>query len=107
MSEWGANFGKRRDQITEDVGKRIEHNARDLAPSDSGELRASIVTRLEKRGRSSKLEHRMPGKYAPIEFGSRRGHTAQRFMARSFAKGLDDLERGLLDGIESDLLGGR
>ena len=91
---------------------RAEERAQDLAPVKTGELRASIQGTVRATGTGkiagggSRIFLSAPRKYAPVEFGSRRGHRAQRFLERAMLRTLDELERDLADDLERTLIKG-
>lgn len=82
-----------------------EERAKELAPVETGELRDSIRGDLEGVGTGrtvggARVFLSAPRKYAPIEFGSRRGHRAQRFLERGMIESLDEIEREMGDALE-------
>lgn len=92
-------------EVLRDGAERAEDRARELAPVETGELRDSIRGDVEGVGTGRhvggvRIFLSAPRKYAPIEFGSRRGHVAQRFLERGMMQTLDDLEDEMGDALE-------
>lgn len=105
-----GRFAAVRDGVLDLVRLEAEKAARSYAPSKTGELRASIRGLLEGTGtgrsvRGPRVFLTAPRKYAPIEFGSRRGHRAQRFLERGMGDAADYAEREMADEIASLLTG--
>lgn len=99
-------------EIMVEAAKHGETRAKGYAPVDTGELRANIQGTVEARGTGSatsqsRLFLSAPAKYAPIEFGSRRGHRAQRFLERGMEDAIDYLEREVLRQIPDLIIKGR
>lgn len=93
-----------------DTARKMEARAKRYAPVETGELRASIRAAITAGGTGrgvmgQRVFLTCPGKYAPIEFGSRRGHVAQRFLERAMHDELDDLEQEIADTWEDALVG--
>jgi len=89
-----------------------ERRAKGYAPVKTGELKAAIKGTTQGTGTGSKMGGaRMfisaPSKYAPVEFGSRRGHRAQRFIERGMFDALEWLEKEVLDDLEDLMIKGK
>ena len=89
-----------------------EKRAKGYAPVKTGNLKASIkgTTRGTGTGSSvggAKMFISAPSKYAPVEFGSRRGHRAQRFLERGMFDALEWLEKEVLDDLEDLMIKGK
>jgi len=107
-----GQFVKVRDSVLLKAAKHGEKKARGYAPVDTGELRANIEGRTEGVGTGRRVSRARvflsaPRKYAPIEFGSRRGHRAQRFLERGLSDALDFAAERIADDIEDLLIKGK
>lgn len=100
------------DAVLVKVAKYAERRAKGYAPVDTGRLKAGIRGHTEGVGTGSRMGRQRvflsaPYRYAPIEFGSRRGHRAQRFLERGMFDALDYMERELADEIADLLIKGK
>lgn len=107
-----GRFAAVQGEIMQEVATYTETRAKGYAPVDKGELRASIRGGTEGVGTGRTVSRprlflTAPGKYAPIEFGSWRGHRAQRFLERAMEDGVKRLEERLLKDIPDLLLKGQ
>jgi hypothetical protein len=96
--------------VLHEGAERAEARAKQYAPVVTGELRASIVGGVEGLGTGrgvggGRMFLTAPRKYAPIEFGSVRGHRAQRFLERGMMDTLDELEEQMGDALEGAFAG--
>ena len=101
-----------RNDILRRAAEYGEKRAKAYAPVETGELRASIQGTTRGTGTGQKVNQpriflSAPSKYAPIEFGSRRGHRAQRFLERAHEDTIEWLERELVEEITDLLIKGR
>lgn len=106
-----GRFVEVRDSLVDRAAAYGEERAKGYAPIETGELRASIegTTRATGTGKQSRAELFLsaPYKYAPIEFGSRRGHRAQRFLERAMDDAVDWFEEQAAEEIADLLIKGR
>lgn len=101
-----------RNDIIERAAEFGEKRAKGYAPVLTGELRANIQGTTRGTGTGARVDRprlflSAPSKYAPIEFGSRRGHRAQRFLERAMDDALRKLEADLRKDITDLLIKGR
>lgn len=99
--------------LLEKAAKYAELKARAYAPVRTGRLRANIrgTTGATGTGRTTTQGGRVflsaPYEYAPVEFGSIRGHNAQRFLERAMNDALEWMTRRAEREIEDLILRGR
>ncbi len=100
-----------RNDLLQRAAEYGQRRARGYAPVKTGELRASIEGTTTGtgtgKGQPSRLFISAPRKYAPVEFGSRRGHRAQRFLERGMEDAIKWFEQHAADEIEDLLIKGK
>lgn len=105
-----GRFAQVRDSVLADAAEVGKKAAQGFAPVKTGELRASIEGTVQGtgtgQGRGLRVYLSAPGKYAPIEFGSVRGHVAQRFLERGMAVAAEHAEAELAERLERLFLRG-
>ena len=107
-----GQFRATRDEVIERAAKYGENRAKGYAPVKSGALKASIEGKTEGTGTGARIGRQRlfltaPRRYAPIEFGSRRGHRAQRFMERGMEDAIEYLRKEMEKDVTKLLIKGR
>lgn len=107
-----GQFTAVRDDVLERAAEFAEKRAKGYAPVLTGELRANIQGTTRGTGTGARVDRprlflSAPSKYAPIEFGSRRGHRAQRFLERAMEDALRKFEIDMLKEGKDLLIKGR
>lgn len=107
-----GRFVSVRNEVLRKAAKIGEEKARGYAPILTGELRANIKGTTEGTGTGAMVNRprvflSAPRKYAPIEFGSRRGHRARRFLERGLDDALEYAADQMLKDIGDLLIEGR
>lgn len=105
-----GKFAAVRDTVLADGARVAEEAARGFAPVVTGRLRESIRGTLQGtgtgQGRGLRIYLSADYRYAPIEFGSRRGHIAQRFLERGMEEGAREVEEEMARRLEDLFLRG-